>query len=178
MSEVVDIPPGSLDSSLWVIQPSISHNLLCVKVKQAGRRYTQPCHPPFPILSQSVVPCPVLTAAFWPAYRFLRRQVRWSAILISLRIFQSLFWSTQSKAFMYSMKQKFSWNSLAFSMFSLCIWKFSVHVLLKPILKDFERYCVSMWNEGNWQILTNCNCLLLMCLLRIHRSYKMGWLLY
>ena len=27
--------------------------------------------PPFPILNQSVVPCPVLTVASWPAYRFL-----------------------------------------------------------------------------------------------------------
>ena len=33
-----------------------------------------------------------------PAYRFLRRQVRWLSILISLRIFHSLLWSTQSKA--------------------------------------------------------------------------------
>ena len=30
--------------------------------------------------------------------RFLRRQVRWSGIPISLRIFHSLLWSTQSKA--------------------------------------------------------------------------------
>ena len=41
---------------------------------------------PFPIWNQSVVPCLVLTAASWPAYRFLRRQVRWSGIPISLRI--------------------------------------------------------------------------------------------
>ena len=27
---------------------------------------------PFPIWNQSVVPCPVLTVASWPAYRFLR----------------------------------------------------------------------------------------------------------
>ena len=32
----------------------------------------------------------------WPAYRFLRRQVRWSGIPISLRISHSLLWSTQS----------------------------------------------------------------------------------
>ena len=38
----------------------------------------QPWHTPFPIWNQSVVLCPVLTAASWPAYRFLRRQVRWS----------------------------------------------------------------------------------------------------
>ena len=36
--------------------------------------------------------------AFWPAYRYLKRQIRWSGILISLRILHSLFWSTQSKA--------------------------------------------------------------------------------
>ena len=42
----------------------------------------------FPIWSKSVVPCPVLTVAAWPAYRFLGRQVRWSGIPISCRIFQ------------------------------------------------------------------------------------------
>ena len=53
---------------------------------------------PFPIWNQSVVPCPVLTVASWPAYRFLKRQIRWSGIPISFRIFHSLLWSTQSKA--------------------------------------------------------------------------------
>ena len=43
----------------------------------------QPWHTPFPIWNQSVVPCPVLTVASWPAYRFLRRQVRCSGIPIS-----------------------------------------------------------------------------------------------
>ena len=55
----------------------------------------QPWHAPFPIWNQSVVPCPVLTVASWPAYRFLRRQVRWAGIPISFRIFHSLLWSTQ-----------------------------------------------------------------------------------
>ena len=35
-------------------------------------------HTPCPIWNQSVVPCPVLTVASRRAYRFLRRQVRWS----------------------------------------------------------------------------------------------------
>ena len=48
---------------------------------------------PFPILNQSIVPCQVLTVAFWSAYRFCRTQVRWSVISISLRIFHSLLWS-------------------------------------------------------------------------------------
>ena len=56
--------------------------------KQGGK--IQPWHTPFLIWNQSVVPCPVLTVASWPAYRFLRRQIRWSGIPISLRIFHSL----------------------------------------------------------------------------------------
>ena len=58
----------------------------------------QPWHTPFLIWNQYVVPRSVLTVASWPAYRFLRRQVRWSGIPISFRIFHSLLWSTQSKA--------------------------------------------------------------------------------
>ena len=59
----------------------------------------QPSRTPFPIWNQFVVPCPVLTVAYWPLYRFLRRRMRWSGIPISFRIFCSLLWSTQSKAF-------------------------------------------------------------------------------
>ena len=53
----------------------------------------------------------------------------------------------------------FFWNSLAFSMIrywqfdpgsyifsksSLYIWNFSLHILLKPSLKDFEHYVANM----------------------------------
>ena len=58
----------------------------------------QPWHIPFPIWNQTVVPCPVPTVASWPPHRFLKRQVRWSGIPISFRIFHSLLWCTQSKA--------------------------------------------------------------------------------
>ena len=58
----------------------------------------QPWCTPFLIWNQSVVPCPVLTVASWPAYTFLKRQVRWSGIPIFFRIFHNLLWSTQSKA--------------------------------------------------------------------------------
>ena len=30
ISEVIDISPGSLDSSLWFIQPNVSHDVLCI----------------------------------------------------------------------------------------------------------------------------------------------------
>ena len=35
-------------------------------------------------------------------------------------------------------------GSSAFSKLSLYIWKFSIHLLLKPGLKDFEHYLASM----------------------------------
>ena len=57
----------------------------------------QPWCIPFPIWNQSVVPCPFLTVASWPAYRFLKMQVRWFGSPISLRILHSLLWSTQSR---------------------------------------------------------------------------------
>ena len=58
----------------------------CRLNKQGDSR--QPCGTPFSVLNQSVFPFRVQTVASWPAYRFLRRQVRWSGIPISWRIFQ------------------------------------------------------------------------------------------
>ena len=40
-------------------------------------------------------------------------------------------------------------GSSAFSKSSLNIWKFMVHVLLKPGLENFEHYFTSMWDECN-----------------------------
>ena len=40
-------------------------------------------------------------------------------------------------------------GSSAFSKTSLNVWKFSVHILLKPQLDNFERYSASVWNEYN-----------------------------
>ena len=43
----------------------------------------------------------------------------------------------------------------AFSKSSLLyIWKFLVHILLKPTLKDFEHYPASMWNECNCAVVS------------------------
>ena len=104
--------------------------------------------------------------------QILRRQVRWSGIPISWRIFHSLWWSTQSKSFktvneaevdgfleisclfydpvdVGNLISGFS----AFSKSSLNIWKFSVHVLFKPSLKNFEHYFASVWNECNYVVV-------------------------
>ena len=40
-----------------------------------------------------------------------------------------------------------------FSNSNLYIWKFSIHVLLKPSLKDFEHYFASMRDECNCAVV-------------------------
>ena len=40
-------------------------------------------------------------------------------------------------------------GSSVFSESSLNIWKFMVHVLLKPGLENFEHYFASMWDKCN-----------------------------
>ena len=40
-------------------------------------------------------------------------------------------------------------SSSAFSKTSLNIWKFTVHILLKPGLENFEHYFTSVWDEWN-----------------------------
>ena len=45
-------------------------------------------------------------------------------------------------------------DSSAFSKTILKIWKFTVHVLLKTGLKNFEHYFISMWDE--------CNCVVVL----------------
>ena len=92
--------------------------------------------------------------------------VRWSGVPISFRIFR--FVVTQSQALGESIKPKqtFFRNSLAFLMIQqmsaiwslvplpflnpdVSIWKFTVHVLLKPGLANFEHYFASVWDECN-----------------------------
>ena len=121
---------------------------------------------PFPFWNQSIVPYPVLL--IWTTYRFLRRQVGWSGIPISLKIVPQFAvihiakdFSVVSEAWVYVFR-----NFLAFSMIhqmlavwflvplpffksSLSIWKFSVHVLLKPGLENFEHFFASVWDDGN-----------------------------
>ena len=43
-------------------------------------------------------------------------------------------------------------DSSAFSKTSLNIWKFTVHVLLKPGLENFEHYFTSVWDECNHKL--------------------------
>ena len=122
---------------------------------------------PFPIWNQSVVSCPILTVTSWPAYIFLTRQVRWSGILISWRIFQFVVIHTvkdfgtvnEDKAEVFLKLSCFFYDptdignlisgSSAFSKSNFNILKFSVHLLLKPSLQNFEHYFASVWYECN-----------------------------
>ena len=131
----------------------------------------QPWRTPFPIWNQSVVPYLVLTVACWLAHRFLGRQVRWSGSPICLRIFHNFFCYPHSQRFccsQWSRSRYFSGTLLlfddpmdvgnlssvssAFSKSSSNIWKFLVHLLLKPSLENFEHYFASVWDE--------CNCVI------------------
>ena len=89
--------PAILISACASSSPAFHMMYSAQKLNKQGDNI-QPWHTPFLIWNQSVVPCPVLTVTSWPAYTFLKRQVRWSGIPISFRVFHSLLWSTQSKA--------------------------------------------------------------------------------
>ena len=106
-------------------------------------------------------------------YRFLRRQVRWSDIPIC-KNFPQLVVILTVKVFGIVNKAKVDVflklscffddpmdvgnlisGSSAFTKSDLNIWKFMVHILLKPGLENFEHYFVSIWDE--------CNCVVQFC---------------
>ena len=130
----------------------------------------------FSILNQPVIPYGILTVASWPAYRFLRRQVRWSGIPIFLRVFHSLSWSTQRLWRSQWNKYVFFWNSHAFPIIqrmwpvwslvpltskpNLNIWRFSIQVLEKPSLRilsmslpSWEMNATVQWFEHSLVLL-------------------------
>ena len=89
--------PAILIQACASSSPAVHMMYSAYKINKQGDNI-QPWCTPFPIWKQSAVPCLVLTVAYWPVYRFLMRQVRWSGTPISYRIFRILLWSTQSKA--------------------------------------------------------------------------------
>ena len=105
-------------------------------------------------------------SCFLTCIRFLRRQVRWSGIPISFRIFPACC-DLHSQRFSIVSEEvdaflefpRFFYDpgdignlisgSSAFSKPSFYVCMLSVHVLLKPGLKDSEYYLATMWNEHN-----------------------------
>ena len=126
----------------------------------------QPCHTTFPILNQSVVPRLILLLldllqvsqetgkVVWYSHLFKNfpqvfvihtvkgfRVVNEAEVDVFLE-FSCFFYDPMDVGNLIS-------GSSASSKSSLYIWKFSVHILLKPSLKDFEHDLTSMWNECN-----------------------------
>ena len=114
----------------------------------------QPWLTSFSILNQFVFPWPLLTVASWPAYRFLRRQVRWSGILKNFPQFVVIhtvksFGIVNKAEVVVILELSYFFDdpmdvgnlisgSSAFSRSSLDIWNILVHVLLKPCLENFK----------------------------------------
>ena len=161
----MDISPGNLDSSLCFIQPSTSITYSSYKLKkQAGN--IQPWCTPFPIQNQSIVPCPVLS--FLTCIQISQEACRvvWYS---SLRIFQFVVihtvkgFSIDNEADIFLEFSCFFNDPMdagnlisgtsALSKSSLNIWKFTVHVLLKPGLGNFGHYFASVWDECNCAIV-------------------------
>ena len=129
----------------------------------------QPWHTSFPIWNQSVVPFPVLTVASWPEYRYRWREVRCFGIPISLRIFQfAVIYTVKGFGIVNKAVNVFLVFScffddptdvgnlisgFSFSKSSFNIWKFIVHMLLKPGLENFEQYFTSLWDECNCAVV-------------------------
>ena len=124
------------------------------------------------LFNQSMVPCLVLTVASWPAYRFLRRQVRWSGSPISLRIFQFVvIYTVKGFSIVNEVEVDFFWNSLAFSIIQwmLTIWSLVPLPFLHPAWtsgRSWFTYCWSLaWRILNITSLRNeCNCVVVWAL--------------
>jgi len=93
-SEVAQSWPTLCDPMNYSLPGSSVHGIFQARVLEWGANKLnkqdniQPCYTLFAILTRSVVPHLLLNIVSWPAYRFLRSQVRWSGIPISWRIFQ------------------------------------------------------------------------------------------
>ena len=109
----------------------------------------------------------VLTIASWPSYTFLRRQVKCSHLFknfpqfVMIHTVKSFSVVNEAEVFL-----EFSWffynatdvgnlisGSSAFSKSSLNIWKFSIHIVLKPNLENFEHYFASVWDKCNYAVV-------------------------
>ena len=131
---------------------------------------TQPRHTPFSVLNQSVVPCSnccFLTCiqvsqeigkVVW--YSHLFKNFSQSVVIHTVKGF-SIVNEAEVDVFLEfpcflsdpvnvgNLISSFS----AFSKPNLYIWKFLVHILLKPRLKNFEHNLTGMWNEHNCMVV-------------------------
>ena len=136
---------GVTESQTWLSDFPFHFLHSAYKLNKQGDNI-QPWCTPFPIWTSLLFP-----VFSWPACRFLRRQVKWSGIPISWRIFQHFVVIQTVKGFGMVIEAELDVflelfcffydpadvgnlisGSSAFSKSSLNIWKFTVHGLLKP----------------------------------------------
>ena len=144
MCEVIDISPSNLDSSLFFISLVFHMTYFAWMLNKQGDIYS------FVVLflnfesdccSMSLFNCCFLTC-----------------IQISQEAGQVVWYSHLLQNFpqFYELMEvdELISGSSAFSKCSLNIWKFTVHILLKPGLENFEPYFANMWDEGNCAIVS------------------------
>ena len=162
ISEVVDISSGNLGSSLWFIQPSILHDVLCIEVSRV-----------------TIYSLDVVFSQFWTSQLFhvcfccilIRKQIWWSVsqsfknfpCFVVIHTVKGFSVVNEAEVDIFLEFPCFLYDpvnvgnlisgSSAFSKPSLYIWKFSVHILLKPGLKNFEHNLTSVWNECNYLVV-------------------------
>ena len=135
----------------WASSSPVFHMMYSACKLNKQHDNIQPLYTPFPALNQSVVSCPVLTAASCPLFRFLRWQVRWSDIPVSLRIFQFVVICTIKMALVQSMKQMFFGIPLLFLWSSRC-WQFDLW-FLNPACTSGSSQFMYCWSLA-WRILS------------------------
>ena len=144
ISEVTRISPGNLDSSLWFNQLSNSHDVLpvCCFMSSSSCCFLS-CTDfsrgrsgglVFPSLSEfSRVCCGIHSQGFGIVNK----------AEVDIFLEPSCFFDDPADV------GSLISGSSTFSKSSLNIWKFTVHVLLKRGLENFERYFASVWDECN-----------------------------
>ena len=126
---------------------------------------------PFPVWNQSIVPCPVLTLASWLHtisqqagqlvwYSHLFQNFSQFIVIHTVKVFGLV--NTAEIDVFLELSCFFNdpadvgsliSGSSAFSKTSLNIRKFTVHVLLKRSLENFEHYFTSVWDECNCAVV-------------------------
>ena len=161
-----NISPRNLDSNYASSSPVFLMMYSAYKLNKQDDNI-QPWCTSFPIWNQSAVPCLVLTVASWsdtdisegrsggwyshhfknfPQFVVIHTVKGFGLVnKAGVGVFQehSCFYDDPM-----DVGNLFSVSS-AFSKSSLNIWKFTVHVLLKPGLENFEHHFTSVWDECN-----------------------------
>ena len=171
VTEVIDISPSNLDSSLWFLQPRISYDVLCREVKQAGWQYTALAYS----FSYLEPVCCSMTSSNCCFLTCMQVSQEAGQIVWYFHLFQNFpqfvvihtvegFGIVNKAEVDVFLELSCFFNDpvdvgnlisgpSVLSKSSLNIWKFTVHVLLKPGLENFKHYFTSVWDECNCAVV-------------------------